>query len=110
MYEEACNFRDDYSSYDEAGVVILGVSPGNPKKHTKFINKYDLPFTLLSDEGHEVAEMYGAWGQKKFMGRIFDGILRTTYLIDKNGVILHVFEKVKPANHSEEVLGIIDTV
>jgi thioredoxin-dependent peroxiredoxin len=102
--KEACNFRDDYSAYEEAGVVILGVSPDSPKSHTKFKNKYHLPFTLLSDEDHKVAEKYGVWGPKKFMGREYEGILRTTFLIDAEGNLRQVFENVKPADHSVEVL------
>ena len=101
---EACNFRDDYSAYQEAGVVILGVSPDTPQKHTKFKEKYDLPFTLLSDVDHQVCELYGVWGRKKFRGREYDGVLRTTFLIDAQGQILKVFEKVRPADHSAEVL------
>jgi thioredoxin-dependent peroxiredoxin len=102
--KEACSFRDDYSAYEEAGVVILGVSPDSPKSHTKFKNKYQLPFTLLSDEDHKVAETYGVWGPKKFMGREYEGILRTTFLIDAEGNLQQVFEDVKPADHSVEVL------
>jgi thioredoxin-dependent peroxiredoxin len=101
---EACNFRDDYSAYENSGVVILGVSPDSPKSHTKFKAKYNLPFTLLADEDHQVAELYGVWGPKKFMGREYDGILRTTFLIDADGNIKRVFENVKPADHSTEVL------
>lgn len=101
---EACNFRDDYSAYQEAGVMILGVSPDTPQKHTKFKEKYDLPFTLLSDVDHQVCELYGVWGRKKFRGREYDGVLRTTFLIDAQGQILKVFEKVRPADHSAEVL------
>jgi len=101
---EACNFRDDYSDYQQAGVTILGVSPDSPKKHTKFKQKYDLPFTLLADEDHKVLETYDVWGRKKFMGREYDGVFRTTYLIDENGKIAKVFENVKPANHSQEIL------
>jgi len=101
---EACNFRDDYSQYKKAGVVILGVSPDTPKKHTKFKEKYGLPFTLLADEGHKVCELYGVWGLKKFMGREYMGVFRTTFLIDAQGQILSVFENVKPAEHSQEVL------
>lgn len=104
---EACNFRDDYSAYQEAGVVILGVSPDSPGKHTKFKAKYDLPFTLLADTDHQVCEKYGVWGPKKFMGREYDGVHRTTFLIGTDGVIQRVFEKVKPANHSEEILEIL---
>ena len=102
---EACKFRDDYSAYQEAGVVILGVSPDSPKSHAKFKAKYQLPFTLLADEDHKVCEMYGVWGRKKFMGREYDGVLRTTFLIGEDGVIKKVFEDVKPADHSAEVLA-----
>jgi len=104
---EACNFRDDYSAYQEAGVVILGVSPDTPKKHTKFKAKYELPFTLLADTDHQVCELYGVWGPKKFMGREYEGVYRTTFLIDPEGVIQKVFENVKPANHSAEILSIL---
>lgn len=105
---EACNFRDDYSDYQQAGVTILGVSPDSPKKHTKFKQKYDLPFTLLADEEHKVLQMYDVWGRKKFMGREYDGVFRTTYLIDADGQIANVFEKVKPANHSQEILQALE--
>ena len=102
---EACNFRDDYSAYKDTDIVILGVSPDSPKSHRKFREKYDLPFTLLADEGHKVCELYEVWGLKKFMGREYDGVFRTTYLIDEEGKIIKVFEKVKPAAHSKEVLA-----
>jgi peroxiredoxin Q/BCP len=101
---EACSFRDDYSQYKEAGAVILGVSPDSEKSHAKFANKHQLPFTLLVDEGHKICEAYGVWGRKKFMGREYDGVFRTTFLIDKTGNIAKVFEGVKPAVHSAEVL------
>ena len=102
---EACNFRDDYSQYQQAGVVILGVSPDSPARHTKFIAKHLLPFTLLADVDHKVCEQYGVWGRKKFMGREYDGVFRTTFLIDAQGLILRVFENVSPATHSLEVLS-----
>lgn len=102
---EACNFRDDFPAYTESGAVILGVSPDKAGAHTKFREKYNLPFTLLSDPDHAVAEAYEAWGRKKYMGREYDGVLRTTYLIDANGVIEKVFENVKVADHSAEVLA-----
>lgn len=104
---EACSFRDDYSAYQKAGVTILGVSPDSPAKHTKFKEKYNLPFTLLADEDHQVCEAYGVWGLKKFMGKEFNGVLRTTYLITPDGTIRHVFEGVKPAEHSQEVLEMV---
>ena len=103
--KEACNFRDDYSAYEKAGVVILGVSPDDVQSHTKFKNKYHLPFPLLVDEGHKVCDAYGVWGPKKFLGKSYEGVLRTTFLIDGNGNIVKVFEKVRPAEHSAEVLS-----
>lgn len=102
---EACNFRDDYSAYEKAGIVILGVSPDDVKSHVKFKNKFDLPFPLLADDGHMICDLYGVWGPKKFMGKEYDGVLRTTFLIDGNGNILKVFENVRPAEHSTEVLS-----
>ena len=102
--KEACNFRDDYSAYEQAGVVILGVSPDTPKSHSKFKAKYNLPFTLLADEDHRVCDLYGVWGPKKFMGKEYTGVLRTTFLIGPEGKILRVFENVKPADHSAEIL------
>ena len=101
---EACSFRDDYSSYQQAGVTILGVSPDTPKKHTKFKAKYELPFTLLADTDHSVCELYGVWGRKKYMGREYDGVLRTTFLIGADGKIVKVFENVKPDGHSAQIL------
>jgi thioredoxin-dependent peroxiredoxin len=102
---EACNFRDDYSEYEKAGVVILGVSPDSPKSHTKFKAKFNLPFTLLADEDHKVCELYGVWGRKKSMGREYDGVFRTTFLIDSKGSVKKVFENVKPDGHSQELLA-----
>jgi peroxiredoxin Q/BCP len=105
---EACNFRDDYSAYEGSGVVILGVSADDEKSHTKFKQKYELPFHLLADTEKKVVQLYGVWGKKKMYGREYDGIFRTTYLIDGAGKIVKVFEKVKPASHSEEVLKVIE--
>lgn len=105
---EACNFRDDYSAYQDAEVVILGVSPDSPEDHAKFKAKYELPFTLLADIGHQVCESYGVWGPKKYMGREYEGVYRTTYLIGPDGIIQHVYENVKPADHSAEILAEIN--
>jgi peroxiredoxin Q/BCP len=105
---EACNFRDDYSDILAAGAVVLGVSPDSVKSHDKFAVKYELPFPLLSDPDHRVAEMYGAWGEKKMYGRAYMGIMRSTYIVDKDGVIIKVFPKVSPANHSAEVLAVLE--
>lgn len=102
---EACHFRDDYSAYEKANVAILGVSPDDVKSHAKFKKKYQLPFPLLADEGHKVCDLYGVWGPKKFMGREYEGVLRTTFLIDENGKIVRVFENVRPAEHSAELLS-----
>jgi len=104
---EACNFRDDYSSYQNAKVVILGISPDSPTSHKKFQEKYQLPFTLLADENHQVCDMYKVWGLKKSFGKEYDGVHRTTYLIDPDGSIKEVFQKVSPAKHSAQVLEII---
>jgi thioredoxin-dependent peroxiredoxin len=105
--KEACNFRDDYSEYIKRGVTILGVSPDTVDSHAKFKKKYGLPFPLLADVGHKVCSMYGVWGQKHLMGRTYDGVLRTTFAIDGKGRISRVFEKVRPAEHSAEILGAI---
>jgi thioredoxin-dependent peroxiredoxin len=102
---EACNFRDDYSAYEKEGVVILGVSPDSTSSHAKFKAKYNLPFTLLADEDHQVCQLYGVWGIKNSYGREHEGVFRTTYLISPEGKIKKVFENVKPAEHSKEVLA-----
>jgi peroxiredoxin Q/BCP len=103
--KEACSFRDGFKDFEQAGAVILGVSPDTPAAHTKFRAKYELPFTLLADEDHKVLERYGVWGQKKFRGREYMGVLRTTFLIGSDGKLLEVFEKVRPEHHSQEVLA-----
>ena len=102
--KEACNFRDDYSAYQQAGVTILGISPDNSRSHSRFTNKYELPFKLLADEDHHICEVYGVWGLKKMMGRQYYGVQRTTFLISPDGMIARVFENVKPDQHSHEVL------
>jgi peroxiredoxin Q/BCP len=107
--KEACGFRDDYSTYEDAKVVILGVSPDSVKDQAKFKKKFELPFTLLADEDHKIADQYSVWGLKNFMGREYDGVHRTTFLIGEDGKILAVFEKVKPSKHSEEILASIPT-
>lgn len=102
---EACNFRDDYSAYEKAGVIILGVSPDSTESHAKFKAKHHLPFSLLADEGHKVCELYGVWGKKQMYGKEYEGVNRTTFLINKEGIVRRVFEKVKPAEHSAEILA-----
>ena len=102
--KEACNFRDDYSAYEKAGVIILGVSPDSVDSHVKFKKKFQIPFPLLADDGHKVCNLFGVWGPKKFMGKEYEGVLRTTFLIDENGKIKKVYENVRPAEHSAELL------
>ena len=104
---EACNFRDDFDEYQKLGVEIIGVSPDSVKSHTKFISKHKLPFLLLADEDHKVCEMYGVWGKKKIFGKEYFGVLRTTFLIDKDGNLVRVFKGVKPVRHSKEVIDAI---
>jgi peroxiredoxin Q/BCP len=102
---EACSFRDDYGMITATGAVVLGVSPDTVKSHDKFKLKYSLPFALLSDSDHRVAEMYGAWGEKKMYGKTSMGIIRSTFILDETGKIVKVFPKVTPKDHSLEVLA-----
>jgi peroxiredoxin Q/BCP len=102
--KEACSFRDAYSRFKKKDITVLGVSPDKEAAHKKFVTKYQLPFTLLADTDHSIAEAYGVWGEKKFMGRTYLGVHRTTFLIDEKGKIRKIFEKVKPEDHASEVL------
>ena len=104
---EACNFRDDHSEITDAGAVVLGVSKDDIKSHNKFINKYDLPFLLLSDESTEMISAYGAWVKKKMYGKEYDGILRKTYLIDEEGKIQRIWPKVDVKTHSRDIIELI---
>jgi peroxiredoxin Q/BCP len=101
---EARGFRDDYKAFTAAGVEIVGVSADTPESHRKFKEKYDLPFTLLADTEKQMIQAYGAWGEKRGRGGVSMGILRTTFLIDEEGVVIRVFEKVRSDGHSQEVL------
>ncbi len=101
---EACSFRDNYSVFKQNGIEILGVSADSEKSHAKFQEKYQLPFTLLSDPEHTVSEAYGVWGLKKYMGREYYGINRTTFLINEDGKLVKIYEKVKPAEHAQEIM------
>lgn len=105
--EEACNLRDNFSILRQKGFELLGVSADSERKHRNFIRKFNLPFPLLSDTDKKVIKDYGVWGEKKFMGRVFDGIRRTTFVINENGKIEHVIDKVKTKNHSEQILNLI---
>ncbi len=102
---EACEFRDAWSEVKGSGARLFGVSPDGVRSHEKFRTKLDLPFPLLADEDHAVAEAYGVWGEKSMYGRKYMGILRTTFIIDAEGRVARVFEKVKPAGHADEVLS-----
>lgn len=102
--KEACGIRDNFPKFKKLSAVVFGVSADSTHKHKKFVDKYDLPFTLLSDENKEVIKQYGVWAKKKFMGREYMGILRTSFLIDPKGKIAKIYENVKPDIHAEEVL------
>lgn len=101
---EACGLRDVYDEILDLGAVVLGVSKDSESSHTKFKEKFNLPFHLLADVDNEIIEPYGAWGEKKMYGKSYMGINRITYIIDENGKITHVWPKVKPADHAAEVL------
>jgi peroxiredoxin Q/BCP len=105
---QACGIRDRTGEYEEIGAKVLGVSPDKPAKLRKFADKYDLPFTLLADTEHEVAESYGAWVEKSMYGRKYWGNARTTFVIDPEGKIAHVIPKVSPKTHDDEVLAALD--
>ncbi|WP_046744730.1 thioredoxin-dependent thiol peroxidase [Kordia zhangzhouensis] len=105
---EACNLRDNYTELKNKGFELLGVSADSEKRQTNFKNKYDFPFPLLADENKEVIEAFGVWGEKKFMGRVYDGIHRKTFLINENGVVEHVIDKVKTKEHAAQILDLVD--
>lgn len=101
---QACNLRDNYANLLQDGFEIVGISTDPVKKHKKFEEKYDLPFALIADEEHKIADKYGVWGEKKFMGRTYDGIHRTTFLIDEKGKIKSIITKPDTKNHADEIL------
>jgi len=103
--KEAMSFRDNNKALEELGVVVIGVSPDKQKSHEKFCNKYDLNFDLLVDDAHEIAEVYGAWGEKKMYGKVYMGIIRSTFIIDEKGMVIKAYPKVKAEGHGEEVLN-----
>jgi thioredoxin-dependent peroxiredoxin len=104
---QACGIRDAYGEFERAGAVVLGVSPDKPQSHVKFRSKYDLPFTLLADTDHAVAEQYGVWGEKSFAGKKYMGVSRWTFVIDADGTVKKVMENVKPATHADDVLAVL---
>ncbi len=101
---EACDFRDNMARVTGRGAIVLGVSPDPAKSHVRFREKHDLPFPLLVDEDHSVAEAYGAWGEKKMAGRTYEGIIRSTFLIDAESIVVRAWYKVKVKGHVDEVL------
>jgi peroxiredoxin Q/BCP len=106
---EACEFRDAYDVFRERGVEILGVSPDDVRSHEKFKTKYELPFTLLADPGHKVAEAYGVWGERSFAGKKYMGINRSTFVIDEDGNVARAMLGIKPAGHAAQVLDELQT-
>ncbi|MAZ28550.1 MAG: thioredoxin-dependent thiol peroxidase [Cytophagaceae bacterium] len=102
---EACNLSDNYKALQDAGYEILGVSADSEKRQANFKNKYGFPYPLLADEGKIVINTFGVWGPKKFMGKEYDGIHRTTFLIDEEGKVADVIEKVKTKDHAAQILG-----
>ena len=103
--KEACSFRDAFADFKKQKIKVLGISTDNEASHQKFVKKYKLPFTLLTDTDHAISDAYGTYGQKKFMGRTYLGVHRKTFLIDEKGKIKKIFEKVKPDEHACEVLA-----
>ena len=104
---QACGIRDAYGEFERAGAVVLGISPDDAESHEKFKQKYSLPFTLLADDDHKVAEEYGVWGEKKYMGRTYMGVDRSTFVIDEKGDVKKVMHKVKPDTHADDVLAVL---
>ncbi|MDB5190509.1 MAG: thiol peroxidase, Bcp-type, partial [Segetibacter sp.] len=101
---QACNLRDNYSELISLGFEVIGISTDSVKSHKKFENKYELPFPLIADEDQKIVEKYGVWGEKKFMGRTFDGTHRTTFLIDEKGIIKKIITKPNTKNQTQQVL------
>lgn len=101
---QACNLKDNYAQLQKLGYEVVGVSADNEKKHQKFINKYELPFTLLADTEKKVIQDYGVWGLKKFMGKEYEGIHRTTFVIDEDGLIEEIIQKVKTKDHTAQII------
>ena len=103
---EACNLRDNYAELKDLGFELLGVSADSEKRQANFRNKYEFPFPLLADEDKVVINAFGVWGEKKFMGKVYDGIHRKTFILDENGVVEHVIDKVKTKDHAAQILNI----
>ncbi|MFL5943509.1 MAG: thioredoxin-dependent thiol peroxidase [Gaiellaceae bacterium] len=104
---QACGIRDAYEEFERAGAVVLGVSPDSVARHVKFKEKYELPFTLLADPEHEVAERYGVWGEKRFAGKKYMGVSRSTFVIAPDGTVAKAMHDVKAATHADDVLAVL---
>ncbi|HVU78425.1 MAG TPA: thioredoxin-dependent thiol peroxidase [Gaiellaceae bacterium] len=104
---QACGIRDVYGEFERAGAVVLGVSPDSEASHVKFKEKFGLPFTLLADTDHAVSEQYGVWGEKKYMGRTYMGVNRSTFVIAEDGTVKKAMLNVKPATHADDVLAVL---
>ncbi len=107
--KQACAIRDAWGDFQRAGAVVLGISPDNEASHAKFKAKYDLPFALLADPGHEVSEAYGVWGERSFAGRKYMGVERSTFVIGADGTVVKVMRKVDPKTHADEVLAVLSS-
>lgn len=105
--KEACGFRDVYQEIVARGAVVVGISADNTESHARFKQKYELPFVLLSDVEKEVIQRFGAWGEKKMYGKTYEGILRSTFVLDGENRVIKAFPKVKPAEHAEEILALL---
>lgn len=108
--KEACDIRDNFQAFKDAELIVFGISADSVKNHKKFEQKHKLPFTLLADTDKKVVDLYGVWAKKKFMGREYMGILRTSFLINPNGKITKIFENVKPNEHAKQILTEIDSL
>jgi peroxiredoxin Q/BCP len=105
---EACNLRDNYGMLKNMGFHLIGVSPDSQNKHLSFIQKYDLPFPLIADTEHIILKQFGAWGEKKMYGKAYEGVLRTTFIIDESGKIKHVIDKVNTKDHTSQILELLE--
>ena len=105
--KEACNLRDNYKDLMKKGFEVIGVSADSEKSHQHFIEKYELPFSLVADTGKEILKAYGAWGLKKLYGKVYEGILRKTFIIDEEGVIMKIISKVDTGNHVDQIMGVL---
>lgn len=105
--KEACSFRDEYAEIRNMGAVVIGISPDSTSSHAKFAGKYELPFVLLADPDKEVIQRFGAWGEKKMYGKTYEGVIRSTFVLDENNVVVKAFPKVKPDGHARQIIEVL---